>query len=209
MPLSSCRECSHPVSTEARFCPQCGIPRPVQPDAGGVARTEHASVPPQIPGSGARHESGAPLGSAPALIGLAGVALLSFGVFAPFLSVPIVGSLTYFQNGKGDGMIILALAAVAGMMILAGGLRWLILPGLGSLALLTYVYFTFQSKISEMRAEMASQDLGMFSGLGEMMMQSVQLQWGFGLLVIGALLVTVAGVIAPRDDGAVTRDFSA
>lgn len=202
---ASCHRCNHPVSTTATSCSRCGVAIPAQTRTASGPPPEHAPGPPRILNSPVRTESAAPLGSTPARIGIAGVALLTFGVFAPFISAPVVGSLTYFQNGKGDGTIILVLAAVAAGMIFAGGTRWLILPGLASLALLSYVYVTFQTKMSEIRAELASQDLGIFSGLGQMMVQSVQLQWGFGLLVMGALLVTSAGVIAPRDEQTAAR----
>jgi hypothetical protein len=52
-------------------------------------------------------------------IGLAGVAALAIGVFVPLVSLPIVGSLTYFNNGKGDGIIVLALAVISALIVLA------------------------------------------------------------------------------------------
>ena len=38
--------------------------------------------------------------------GILGSILLFIGVFAPIISVPIVGNVNYFQNGKGDGVIV-------------------------------------------------------------------------------------------------------
>ena len=37
---------------------------------------------------------------------------MAIGVFLPLLSMPIVGSINYFQNGRGDGVIVLVLAAI-------------------------------------------------------------------------------------------------
>jgi len=44
------------------------------------------------------------------LVGLAGTILLAVGVFLPLVSMPLIGSLTYFNNGRGDGVIVLILA---------------------------------------------------------------------------------------------------
>lgn len=49
--------------------------------------------------------------------------------------------------------------------------------GVASLALLTYAFIGFQSRISEMRATMERDLAGNpFKGLGDVMMQSVQLE---------------------------------
>jgi len=41
-----------------------------------------------------------------------GSILLAFGVFAPLVSIPMLGHLNYFRNGQGDGVIVLILAGV-------------------------------------------------------------------------------------------------
>ena len=47
------------------------------------------------------------------LIALFGAILLLIGAFLPVLSAPIVGSVSLFNNGKSDGMIIAGLAVIA------------------------------------------------------------------------------------------------
>ena len=37
------------------------------------------------------------------IIGLSGAVILFVGVFCPIISMPIMGSMNYFQNGKADG----------------------------------------------------------------------------------------------------------
>ncbi|MBI9082217.1 MAG: hypothetical protein JEZ11_01385 [Desulfobacterales bacterium] len=44
------------------------------------------------------------------ILGLIGSIILFVGVFTPIFSVPIMGNMNYFQNGKGDGTIVLVLA---------------------------------------------------------------------------------------------------
>ena len=46
-------------------------------------------------------------------LGLIASILLLIGVFVPIVSVPFVGDMNYFQNGKGDGVFILILAIVS------------------------------------------------------------------------------------------------
>ena len=43
------------------------------------------------------------------IIGLLGCVLLFVGVFMPIVSVPVAGSMNYFKNGHGDGVLILIL----------------------------------------------------------------------------------------------------
>jgi len=47
------------------------------------------------------------------VFGLIGSILLFIGVFTPIISIPIVGNMDYFQNGKGDGTIVLVLAVIS------------------------------------------------------------------------------------------------
>lgn len=129
------------------------------------------------------------------IIGVAGAATLFVGVFLPIVSLPIVGAQNYFQNGRGDGTILLVIAGIALLATLAKRFTWVSIAGIVSLALLGYTFIVFRSRIAEMRAAM-ERDLAdnPFRGIGEAMMQSVQLQWGWAVLVVGALLLCAAGL---------------
>jgi hypothetical protein len=117
-------------------------------------------------------------------IGLAGVAALAVGVFVPLVSMPIVGSLTYFNNGKGDGIFVLALAVISALIVLARRYRALWLTGLASLGLIGYSFVNITRALAAMERELASNP---FRGLA-----NAQMQWGWALLVIGAMLLLVA-----------------
>lgn len=164
--MKPCRQCGREVSTYSDTCQYCGIENP---------------APAWAPGR-------RPPGSVKAA-GFLGAGLLAFGVFAPFIAVPLAGQITYFNNGTGDGIIILVLAGVSAILIATDKLIGLWVTGGLSAALLGYVAIRVNSGISEMRSELQRQDLGLFQGLGEAMIQGVQFQWGFGLLVIGTLLL--------------------
>ena len=51
-------------------------------------------------------------------MGLAGSLILVLGAFCPLISVPIMGSINYFQNGKGDGVAIVVLAFISIFLVL-------------------------------------------------------------------------------------------
>ena len=130
------------------------------------------------------------------LFGLIGSIILFVGVFAPIVSVPIMGNLNYFQNGKGDGIIVLLLAVATAVLVLTKNYKGLWLTGFGSLSVMLFTFVNFQSKLSKMKAEMESTLAGNpFRGLADMAMQSVQLQWGWALLIVGAALVIASAAV--------------
>lgn len=133
------------------------------------------------------------------LLGIFGSIALFIGVFMPIVSIPIMGSMNYFQNGRGDGTIVLIFGAISLILALAKQFRGLWLTGLGSLGIMLFTFINFQSKISQAKTEMESQLAGNpFRGLAEIAMQSVQLQWGWAVLIVGAVLIIVAAAI--KDD---------
>lgn len=113
------------------------------------------------------------------LLGLIGSIVLFIGVFTPIVSVPIMGNMNYFQNGKGDGTLVLILALISLGLALANKYKGLWFTGIGSLVVMLFTFINFQSKMSQAKADMESELAGNpFRGLADMAMQSVQLQWG-------------------------------
>ena len=140
------------------------------------------------------------------VLGLTGVGLLFLGVFAPLVYVPIIGDINYFQNGKGDGVIILIIAAVATVSILLKKYRSLWIESVATLAVLAYTFFDFQDRLEKAQAQLNSNLTdNPFAGLGEMTLNMVQIQWGWGVLVFGAILLLVTAI---RDTHTHTRTHS-
>jgi len=130
------------------------------------------------------------------ILGLIGSIVLFTGVFTPILSIPIMGNITYLQNGKSEGTIVLVLAVVSLMLVLTKKYKGLWFTGLGSAAVIALTFFNFQMKLSDMKAKMGANLAGNpFKGLADMAMQTVQLQWGWALLVVGAGLVIASAAI--------------
>ena len=130
------------------------------------------------------------------LLGLIGSIVLFIGVFTPIVSVPIMGNLNYFQNGKGDGVIVLVLAVISFILVLANKYKGLWFTGIGSLGLMLFTFINFQLKISQAKADMESELAdNPFRGLADMAMHSVQIQWGWALLIVGAVLVIASATM--------------
>ena len=125
------------------------------------------------------------------IVALIGAGLLFFGAFAPVFSIPVVGAQTYMQNGQTQGFILIALAVLAVFLTLSKRYRALWLPGLASLALIAFSYFTFRSELSGAGADIP------FRELREAALESIQLQWGWAVLLIGALMICAAAYLSP------------
>lgn len=123
----------------------------------------------------------------PTTMGWIGTLLLFVGVFTPIVSVPFMGNVNYFRNGEGDGVLVLVFAGISAVLLLKekfGGLY--VTAGL-SLAVMLFSFFNFQSSMSQARAEMERDLAGNpFRGLADMAVESVQLQWGWAVLLVGA-----------------------
>jgi hypothetical protein len=116
--------------------------------------------------------------------------VMAVGAFCPIVHLPIVGSLTYVMGGRGDGIFIVG-AAMAIVGLVAFGYRRLAgVVGTGSLFTVLWVLVGFAATLNKSQHEL-SRDTGPFGGLSQMLANSVGLDWGWLLLVGGALAVTV------------------
>ena len=150
-----------------------------------------------------RPKSDRPASAPPPMInmifGIIGSLILILGVFAPIVSAPIVGNINYFQNGKGDGIIVLVLAVVALIISLTRMYKLLWIPFVGCAGMLTFTFVNFQQGMSDLRSEMQT---GLadnpFAGLAEVALESVQLQWGFAVLIIGTVMLLLGATLPAR-----------
>jgi len=175
MALTKCKECGGEVSSKAKACPHCG--------AVTTNRTASAS----------------PTRRMKQKLGLIGALVLFVGVFMPVLHVPIVGNINYFQNGKGDGTIILILALISSGLLIRGKFEALWYTGLSSIGVMGFTLINFQMKMSKVKAQMET-DLAdnPFRELADLTIDLVQFQWGWSVLVVGAVLLMASAAI--KDD---------
>ena len=127
------------------------------------------------------------------ILGVAGSLLLFVGVFVPIISMPIIGSLNYFQNGKGDGVIILVLALISLVLTLTRKYKALLITGLLSLAVMLFTFISFKMRINDMKNSLGDNPFA--KGIADLALQTVQIQWGWAVLVIGACLIIAAAVV--------------
>ena len=115
---------------------------------------------------------------------------MTIGVFMPIVSFPIVGSINYIYNGRGDGVLVLMLAVISIILVSLKIYKGLWFTGIGSLWVMLYTFINLQSGISKMKKDLNS-DLAdnPFRGLADIAVNSVQIQWGWAVLVVGSGLM--------------------
>lgn len=142
-------------------------------------------------------------------LGYIGAGLMGFGVFTPILSLPIVGSITYFNNGKGDGVVLLLLSLVGAYMIYCNQSKVTLTIGLVSTLLVVYTSWNVMNAISEAKKQLESELEGnLFSGLASGLMGTVQMQWGWIFLYVGAIALTLSGYLSLKGQAELTQDFA-
>ena len=125
------------------------------------------------------------------LIGYAGGVLLIFGTFLPIVSLPIVGSVNYFMNGKGDGIFIIGYAVLAIIFVALKRYKLLWIPAILAIGQLTYALITFSQKISETASSLNG------NIFGQAIASTVHLDWAWIVLYAGAALLIMAIYIKP------------
>ena len=78
------------------------------------------------------------------------------------------------------------------MLVQKKALRGLILTGIAALAAILFTLFRLIVFLDETKAELA-RSTNMFKGLGEAMLSTVQIQWGWAVLLAAAVLLMIAG----------------
>lgn len=167
----------HPLKAEAVLAPQVPPRPPLKPQP--VQATEQ--------------------GNLNTILGIVGSLILVLGVFSPLLSMPVMGTLNYFQNGKGDGVIVLILAVVSLLLSVSRRYRGLWFTGLASGGLLAFTFINFQMRFHKMETEMKTKLAdNPFGGVASLVTEAVQMQWGWAVLIVGILLILVAAAFKPQ-----------
>ncbi len=118
------------------------------------------------------------------LIGIIGSALLVIGPFAPYVSAPIVGNVTLFKSGAGDGVFILGFGVLALLFSFARRYTATAISGALAAAVLSFTFFDTQQKLGDM-ADNPFAD-------------AISFQWGAALIVLGIILTLAPAAMVRR-----------
>lgn len=129
------------------------------------------------------------------VLGIAGAVILFIGAFCPLITAPIIGSISYVHNGTGDGIFVIILAVISLVLAIVKKYKWLLFTGSAALLLVGFTFINFRMRMSEAQEKM-DQDLAdnMFKGLSDVFMNSVQLSWGWAILIIGVSCLIASGI---------------
>lgn len=73
------------------------------------------------------------------------------------------------------------------------------LTGVGSLAVLVFTFINFQMRMADAKKQMELELAdNPFRDLADMALQSVQLQWGWALLIVGSVLLIVSAAMKDK-----------
>jgi len=133
--------------------------------------------------------------------GLLGAALLFSGLFSPIFTSPVKGQIDYFQYNSTEAGALLFLAALALTFSLIRRYHLLLMSGIAICGTLALAFIKFQLFVSDV----APRWMGKFAdspyeGINRLVKSSFALDWGWGLLLAGAVLVLVAGRVRGYGD---------
>lgn len=135
----------------------------------------------------------------PFVSGLLGSLLLMAGVFAPLVSVPLLGGVTYISKGGWEGWTLFGAGVFALALTLLSRAPLLRVPATLATGVLVFDLTLLEVSLNEMRhmgdgaPSLANAFTGMFGGLAA---SAVQLEWAFPLLVIATILLYLGSVPA-------------
>ncbi len=143
------------------------------------------------------------------LIALFGAILLLLGSFLPVVSAPIVGSMSLFSSGKSDGLIIVVLAVVAMILAVLNKIKEIRIVAIISIGVVLFDFYQAYSKISNLKKEMTEKLAdNPFGGMASAMMDSVQLQYGWVVLLLGGVILLFGSLVKIVEPGVVTGNSS-
>ena len=109
----------------------------------------------------------------------------------------------YITEKRIDGLLMLLLVASSFVLIVAGKYKGLLFTGIASIGVMAFTLTELLKKISNakhnLNADLALAD-NPLRGLAEMVVNSFQLQWGWSILFVGAVLLIVSSTISSNQN---------
>ena len=135
------------------------------------------------------------------ILGLIGAVLLLAGLFLPLFSVPVLGPITFYGNAEMQALMVGALALASAALAAAGRARWLLATGLGAFGVMAATYVRARASLERMREiEGDGLQAEILRALADRAADSVTVEWGWAVLILGAGMVTLAGALGWRGE---------
>jgi len=135
-----------------------------------------------------------------------GLIAMFIGLFLPIVYIPITGDISYVDyitEKRIDGLLMLLLVVFSFILIVASQYKGLLFTGIASIGVMAFTLTELLKKISNakhnLNADLALAD-NPLRGLAEMVVNSFQLQWGWSILFVGAVLLIVSATISSNKD---------
>jgi hypothetical protein len=129
---------------------------------------------------------------------LVAAAVMALGAFCPIVRFPVVGSVNYVMGGRGDGIFVVGCSAAIIALVISGYRRTTGVLAAGALFMMLMSVVQIAAKLSKAQADLAK-DSGPFSGLTTLIANFVGLEWGWLLLIGGALALVILALLAPGE----------
>lgn len=178
----NCPNCNETVRVPAAYIEPV-IAR-VEPPKAQAELSDHA-----VPESIANETKMLPFNNINFIITASAALITILGVFLPVVKAPIIGSINYFQNGQGDGTFIIILSLISVLIAFKGKRLWNLLPGILITIILLYFFYNVRHSVADMKQ---SVDDGLFGGLAAAMADTIQIQFGWFLMLLGNIALYVA-----------------
>lgn len=166
--LITCPVCSKHISKNALSCPHCG--EPMAQSTGSLLSSKDSKE---------------------SLLGFGGATLLMIGAFLPAINIPIRGSISYLNNGRGDGMLIILIALLAFYYVYKKKKRALMLSGGFALIVIAYGFVNILQKVAGVKE-------GATSGMGKALLSGVDVGSAFGVTAVGAILIIISSFMMKK-----------
>ncbi|HZO93721.1 MAG TPA: hypothetical protein VFB22_08105 [Candidatus Baltobacteraceae bacterium] len=129
------------------------------------------------------------------VLALIGALVAVAGCFCPFASLPFVGQITYFLNGRGDGVWVVVVAAVVGVTAMLNIVTPAILGSLLIGGLLYSFHDRLAAAVSRVLGSLGQGHGSLLSGLSDMLLRQVHVEWGYWIVALGATLMFLGGML--------------
>ena len=135
------------------------------------------------------------------LLAIFAVLLLLLGTFTPIVSFPFVGDVDFFRAGYADGYVLLILTALSLALAVTGRWKQVLVPALGSLAVVLWTFLGVQDTVADARSGSSAALAGNpHEGLAASVIQSIQWEWGWLLLFAGSGLLVYSAARKDRPE---------